>query len=79
MAGTANTAADSYLDVEEDSGLPPCQAAARDPEGSFILAAAEGGGRDRVSATMFSSQAMCHVTDVVSVLRQVAQLSDLAS
>ncbi len=39
------------MDGEEDSGLPPCQAAAKDPEGSFTLAAAEGGGLDRVSAT----------------------------
>ncbi len=60
MAGTANTAADSDtdLDGEQDSGLPPCQVAARVPEGSFILAAAKGGGRDRVSATMVPSLAI---------------------
>jgi hypothetical protein len=58
VAGTANTTADPFPEGEEDSGLPPCQAAAGDPEGSFIPAAAEGGRRDKVSATMFFSPAM---------------------
>ncbi len=43
------------MDSEEDSGLPPYQADAKDPEGSFTLAADEGGGLDSVSAMTFSS------------------------
>ncbi len=34
--------------------MPPCLAVARDPEGSFTPATAEGGGLDRVSAATFA-------------------------
>jgi hypothetical protein len=76
VAGTANTAADSDPDFEKDSGLPPCQAAARDPEGSFILAAAEGVAGQCVRHKVVLAG---NVMDVVCVLCQVAQLSGLAS
>ena len=66
MAGTAQTAADSFPGAGEDSGLPPCQAAAGDPEGAFTTAAAEGGRGDKVSATMFSSPVMCQMSSVYS-------------
>jgi hypothetical protein len=56
------------MDSEEDSGLPPCQAAAKDPEGSFTLAAAERGGLDSISATTFSSPAMCQISAVCSAM-----------
>ncbi len=35
-------------------GLPPCQAVAEDPGAAFTSAAAEGGGRDKASATTFA-------------------------
>ncbi len=67
VAGTAQTVGWSWtMDGEKDSGLPPCQAAAKDPEGCFTLAAAERGGLDSVSATMFSSPAMCRISAVCS-------------
>ena len=66
MAGTANTTADSFPEGGEDSNLPPCQAAGKDPEGSFIPGAAEGGGWDKVSATMFSSPAMGRMPSMYS-------------
>ncbi len=55
----------------EDSGFPPCQVTARDPEGSFTLAAAEGGGHDSASATVFLAR---HVPDVSCQLCQVGEL-----
>jgi hypothetical protein len=76
VAGTANTAADSDQDFQEDSGLPPCQAATRDPEGSFILAVAEGMVGQCVRHKFVLAG---NVMDVVCVLHQVAQLSGLAS
>ncbi len=50
----------------EDSGLPPCQAAARDPEGSFTLAAAVGGELNNVSATTLALPGTCLTSDVSS-------------
>ncbi len=70
MGGGGNTHSDS--NGVEDSGLPPCQAAARGLEGSFTLVATEGGRRDRVSATSLSSP-----LDVICMLCQVAELSGL--
>ena len=31
------------MDGEEDSGLPPCQAAAKEPEGIFYIGSRRGG------------------------------------
>jgi hypothetical protein len=54
------------MDGEEDSGLPPCQAATKDLCSSFTLAAAEGGGLESVPVTSFSSPAMCRMSAVCS-------------
>jgi hypothetical protein len=51
---------------EDGSSLTPCQAVAGDPEGSLKPATAKGGGRDKVSATMFAFPAMCLTSDVSS-------------
>ena len=47
-------------------GLPPCQAVAEDPWGSFTSATAEGGGRDKASATTFAFPEMCLTSEVSS-------------
>ena len=47
-------------------GLPPCQAVAEDPGGAFTSATAEGGGRDKASATTFALPAMCLTSEVSS-------------
>jgi len=47
-------------------GLPPCRAIARDPEGSFTLATAEGGGRLRASATTLALPGTCLTSEVSS-------------
>ncbi len=69
-AGTPTAAADPGEDLGsegvEDSGFPPCQVTARDPEGSFTLAAAEGGGHYSASATTFALPGMCLTSDVSS-------------
>jgi hypothetical protein len=46
----------------EDLDLPPCLAATRDPEGTFTLGAAEGGGLDKVSATTLSTPAKWRIS-----------------
>ncbi len=47
-------------------GLPPCQAVAEDPWGSFTSATAEGGGRDKVSAATFAFPETCLTSEVSS-------------
>ncbi len=47
-------------------GLPPCQAVAEDPWGSFTSATAEGGGRDKALATTFAFPEMCLTSEVSS-------------
>ncbi len=47
-------------------GLPPRQAVAEDPMGSFSSATTEGGGRDRASAITFTFPALCLTSEVSS-------------
>ncbi len=46
--------------------MPPCLAVTGDPEGSFTLATAKGGGLDKESATTFALPAMCLTSEVSS-------------
>jgi hypothetical protein len=74
VAGTAQTVGWT-MDGEEDSGLPLCLAAAKEPEGSFTLAAAEGGWSGQgIGADVLLASDM---PDVRHVFRQVTQLSCL--
>ncbi len=54
----------------EDSSLPFCKEVARDLVGSFRAATAEGGGRDRASATMFAVPSMCLTSEVRSAMNE---------
>ncbi len=56
----------SGTEGEEVFGLPPCRAIAREPEGSFTLATAEGGGRLRASATTLALPETCLTSEVSS-------------
>jgi hypothetical protein len=51
---TCASAAGGDDEGEAGLGLPPCQAVAEDPEGSFTSGTAEGGRRDKASATRFA-------------------------
>ena len=53
-------------------GLPPCQAVAEDPWGSFTSATAEGGGRDKASATALTVPEMCLTSEVSSPEKRAA-------
>jgi len=63
---TCAAAAGSEEEGGAGLGLPPRQAVAEDPMGSFSSATTEGGGRDRASAITFTFPGLCLTSEVSS-------------
>ncbi len=63
---TCAAAAGSEEEGGAGLGLPPRQAVAEDPEGSFSSATTKGGGRDRASAITFAFPVLCLTSEVIS-------------